>query len=117
FLLLFFFSSRRRHTRFSRDWSSDVCSSDLSLEKLENGKAVLQITGDEDIYGVTTIIEPTREVRTYAGTYASPVVVNVWSWPIVQYVYGPHYTVWVSSWGWSYRPSWWRPWRPVHYYD
>src|SRR5690606_40100656 len=28
---LFFFSSRRRHTRFSRDWSSDVCSSDLTL--------------------------------------------------------------------------------------
>src|SRR5690606_40106205 len=27
--VLFFFSSRRRHTRFSRDWSSDVCSSDL----------------------------------------------------------------------------------------
>src|SRR5690606_40549298 len=26
----FFFSSRRRHTRFSRDWSSDVCSSDLA---------------------------------------------------------------------------------------
>src|SRR2546429_2667436 len=28
-LLCFFFSSRRRHTRCSRDWSSDVCSSDL----------------------------------------------------------------------------------------
>src|SRR5687768_18235206 len=27
--MLFFFSSRRRHTRCSRDWSSDVCSSDL----------------------------------------------------------------------------------------
>src|SRR5690606_40602706 len=27
----FFFSSRRRHTRFSRDWSSDVCSSDLEV--------------------------------------------------------------------------------------
>src|SRR5690606_39870598 len=27
----FFFSSRRRHTRFSRDWSSDVCSSDLAI--------------------------------------------------------------------------------------
>src|SRR5699024_9540377 len=27
--LLFFFSSRRRHTRSNRDWSSDVCSSDL----------------------------------------------------------------------------------------
>src|SRR2546429_7047133 len=28
-VLCFFFSSRRRHTRCSRDWSSDVCSSDL----------------------------------------------------------------------------------------
>src|SRR2546429_4306346 len=28
-MTLFFFSSRRRHTRCSRDWSSDVCSSDL----------------------------------------------------------------------------------------
>src|SRR2546430_4525457 len=28
----FFFSSRRRHTRFDCDWSSDVCSSDLSAE-------------------------------------------------------------------------------------
>src|SRR5216684_7101795 len=28
--LFFFFSSRRRHTRCSRDWSSDVCSSDLA---------------------------------------------------------------------------------------
>src|SRR5690606_29019189 len=28
----FFFSSRRRHTRFSRDWSSDVCSSDLAAK-------------------------------------------------------------------------------------
>src|SRR6266436_7307914 len=30
--MFFFFSSRRRHTRCSRDWSSDVCSSDLGLE-------------------------------------------------------------------------------------
>src|SRR2546429_4815923 len=29
---LFFFSSRRRHTRCSRDWSSDVCSSDLERD-------------------------------------------------------------------------------------
>src|SRR5699024_11834766 len=30
-LFFFFFSSRRRHTRSKRDWSSDVCSSDLSF--------------------------------------------------------------------------------------
>src|SRR5206468_7511424 len=29
FICFFFFSSRRRHTRSDRDWSSDVCSSDL----------------------------------------------------------------------------------------
>src|SRR5690349_23627919 len=31
-LRLFFFSSRRRHTRSLRDWSSDVCSSDLRID-------------------------------------------------------------------------------------
>src|SRR3989449_3220422 len=40
----FFFSSRRRHTRCSRDWSSDVCSSDLEgLNVLQaNGPAAFQ---------------------------------------------------------------------------
>src|SRR5690606_39370498 len=38
--IIFFFSSRRRHTRFSRDWSSDVCSSDLS-SKLGNIYALM----------------------------------------------------------------------------
>src|SRR5439155_6576342 len=33
FLFFFFFSSRRRHTRWPRDWSSDVCSSDLYAGK------------------------------------------------------------------------------------
>src|SRR5687768_17635864 len=33
FVFFFFFSSRRRHTRCSRDWSSDVCSSDLTRER------------------------------------------------------------------------------------
>src|SRR5690606_40414765 len=40
-LRYFFFSSRRRHTRFSRDWSSDVCSSDL-VPTLD-GRATIQI--------------------------------------------------------------------------
>src|SRR5438874_11572584 len=33
FYTFFFFSSRRRHTRSLRDWSSDVCSSDLSVKR------------------------------------------------------------------------------------
>src|SRR6266436_7397836 len=38
-LFFFFFSSRRRHTRCSRDWSSDVCSSDLGATNLVTGVA------------------------------------------------------------------------------
>src|SRR5690625_6570463 len=34
-MVLFFYSSRRRHTRWPRDWSSDVCSSDLSNDDLD----------------------------------------------------------------------------------
>src|SRR2546429_6039435 len=40
-LFFFFFSSRRRHTRCSRDWSSDVCSSDLQQKRYERAKAIL----------------------------------------------------------------------------
>src|SRR5437870_10353927 len=45
----FFFSSRRRHTRWPRDWSSDVCSSDLVAEAHEiNGVISAQI--DTSLY-------------------------------------------------------------------
>src|SRR6266498_4561189 len=37
YLLFFFFSSRRRHTRCGHDWSSDVCSSDLLYGRYEGG--------------------------------------------------------------------------------
>src|SRR4030066_1810069 len=38
FVFLFFFSSRRRHTRFKCDWSSDVCSSDLMIALIKAAK-------------------------------------------------------------------------------
>src|SRR5690606_40036204 len=45
---LFFFSSRRRHTRFSRDWSSDVCSSDLSEALLDEAAEIVETDGSGD---------------------------------------------------------------------
>src|SRR6266567_7610341 len=39
-MIFFFFSSRRRHTRFDCDWSSDVCSSDL---RVRGRKAVVAV--------------------------------------------------------------------------
>src|SRR2546429_1770048 len=44
-LCFFFFSSRRRHTRCSRDWSSDVCSSDLYLHSRRGAPQALTDTG------------------------------------------------------------------------
>src|SRR2546427_1159851 len=51
----FFFSSRRRHTRFDCDWSSDVCSSDLdvlfrisSLEPMDCSLAIVDLVATSD---------------------------------------------------------------------
>src|SRR5438874_7127624 len=53
-MLMFFFSSRRRHTRSLRDWSSDVCSSDLSkVTVLEMLPQVLAMV-DADLVAVYT---------------------------------------------------------------
>src|SRR3712207_9253409 len=43
--LFFFFSSRRRHTRYWRDWSSDVCSSDLRRARCSTRPAPPRVRG------------------------------------------------------------------------
>src|SRR6266542_5309071 len=43
-MIFFFFSSRRRHTRCYRDWSSDVCSSDLPVTVTVRGAAGAGLT-------------------------------------------------------------------------
>src|SRR3712207_7969563 len=48
----FFFSSRRRHTRYWRDWSSDVCSSDLGRDDSLSRTAVSQ----QDHYGYYQLV-------------------------------------------------------------
>src|SRR6266700_5859490 len=62
----FFFSSRRRHTRFSRDWSSDVCSSDLRALRCRGKpwhRSALQNLPDYDI--VATYGAEYRGVANY----------------------------------------------------
>src|SRR5690606_41149284 len=56
----FFFSSRRRHTRCSRDWSSDVCSSDLDRAAVD---AMLgEVTADLGLPDVV-MFNPSARVR------------------------------------------------------
>src|SRR5690606_40014845 len=47
---MFFFSSRRRHTRFSRDWSSDVCSSDLADTSVRTDPHIAQFDADRLVF-------------------------------------------------------------------
>lgn len=97
----------------------------ISIEKTADGKAVLQIEGDEDLFAQNTIIEPKSaeggavqnlkaESNVTVVENSSPAV-NVWLWPSVRYLYAPGYVVWVSPYRWRAYPNWWRPWHPVRH--
>src|SRR5690606_39706637 len=68
--IFFFFSSRRRHTRFSRDWSSDVCSSDLGVETIfgqwlvaaEEG--VVEAAGAGEVTGTKAWLDGGNDLRS-----------------------------------------------------
>src|SRR5690606_40143350 len=64
FFLSFFFSSRRRHTRFSRDWSSDVWSSDLFFCP-RCGSPVFARSGDEIEVNLGSLDTPDQLAPTY----------------------------------------------------
>src|SRR5205809_7409189 len=64
-LFFFFFSSRRRHTRCSRDWSSDVCSSDLHAAMLRRlGAEPVEVRLPEQLRGLDGLIVPGGESTT-----------------------------------------------------
>ncbi len=91
----------------------------IEIEKTGPENAILQIVGDEEVYGESTIVEPFDIEGDDSGGRGpgdlvtfKRVVVNVWLWPSVRFVYGPRYRVWVSPFAWRVYPRWWRPWRP-----
>src|SRR3712207_5579619 len=55
--IIFFFSSRRRHTRYWRDWSSDVCSSDLQYAKES------EATGKGDTFKYAWVLDSIKDER------------------------------------------------------
>src|SRR6266511_5848034 len=65
-MFFFFFSSRRRHTRFSRDWSSDVCSSDLT----DSAGQVQATTSDSAT--VTVVVPVIRAQATAVPLHVLP---------------------------------------------
>src|SRR5207302_3396854 len=70
--VFFSFSSRRRHTRFSRDWSSDVCSSDLTFqESFQKALRALEI-------GVDGLNQRTRDRETLERELGEPGPERIW---------------------------------------
>src|SRR5438105_5998037 len=67
----FFFSSRRRHTRSTRDWSSDVCSSDLADFLNERHHAV---AAEDGVQHVGLVVQnPTLQFRCQFGGFREAV--------------------------------------------
>ncbi len=102
----------------------------IELEKTGDTTAVLQIIGDEEIYGEQVIVEPdgggddeeTDKNKNGSGPnynyeYTNiRIVINVWHWPSVRFVYTPLYRPWVSPWRWHYYPVWWKPRKPLKWH-
>src|SRR5699024_11504103 len=67
----YFFSSRRRHTRSKRDWSSDVCSSDLVLSRGE--ETDMSFTESEVWQSIPAVQKGNViEIDTAATSYSDP---------------------------------------------
>src|SRR2546426_195809 len=64
--IFFFFSSRRRHTRLQGDWSSDVCSSDLTPARPGSASVLLYASRRSSGYNVTMTLPATsRQTRSF----------------------------------------------------
>src|SRR5699024_11785043 len=59
-ILSLFYASRRRHTRSKRDWSSDVCSSDLMRESVLIGHGLQPFRFTDGIVGIEPDVEMNR---------------------------------------------------------
>src|SRR5205807_4493004 len=77
-ILEFFFSSRRRHTRLQGDWSSDVCSSDLTGRRLGRGVWVFDASDTNNFVQRMTIQLrlPYPSRRYEAGVYGPFLVIR-----------------------------------------
>ncbi|TDD75219.1 hypothetical protein [Flavobacterium caseinilyticum] len=100
----------------------------IAVNKNIYGRAVVQIIGDEELYGKDYILEPSAGdgltpnpgflgyERTYSGNYWNGMV-YVNDWPIIIHLFSPSFVAYVSPWRWGYYPSYWRRRIPIFYYD
>ena len=112
------------HTIVLRAALSEKENQDIAVIKVskdKNDKVVIQIIGDEDLYGKNYIIEPTNK-KTVSGTRNPGYIEReddscyVNDWPVVVHIFSPTYVVYISPWYWGFYPYYWYPWTPVYYH-
>ena len=80
-----------------KDEFQDVAT--IEVEKNGDEEYNMEIHGNEDIYGVDYYVEPT--------------VIHIHTWPVILWLYGPHYHPYRSIYYWGYYPRWWKSYHPV----
>lgn len=96
------------------------------VEVRRDGSALIQLIGDEALYGPNYIVEPNYAERPNPGyrgnvshspstTVVHTTYYEVAQWPVIVYISAPVYRPWRSAWYWGYYPAWYSPWSP-HYY-
>jgi len=105
----------------------------IEVNKNSEGKVVVQIIGDVELYGKNYIIEPSSQVIAqtpnpgYTGN--DKITINNYSsttlngdglyyvndWPIIAYLFSPGFSVYISPWRWGFYPSYWYPWTPIYF--
>lgn len=97
-----------------------------------NGKVIIQLIGDEALYGKYYIVEPyydtdkgaTPNPGYYGNNNAPQTVVihhtteyEITAWPLIRFIFLPTYIAWHSPYYWGYYPPFWRPWTPWYWHE
>lgn len=117
----------------------------IEVSKDKKGKIIIQLIGNEELYGKDYIIEPAdldekktstpnpgyqpkqdqvvkqdkpeqEQAKSSTGG-GSNIQIRINLWPMWGYLYAPGYVVYRSPWYWGYYPGWWSPWRPWYWHD
>lgn len=117
--------------------NQDVAVIEVSKNKL--GKTVIQIIGDEELYGKNYIVEPNNQkiagtpnpgysgggttiINNTTNNYNTPNnndrnYSEPSTWSVVQFIFSPAYVVYRSPYYWGYYPSYWHPRAPMYYHN
>jgi hypothetical protein len=102
----------------------------VEVNKNNSGRVIVQVIGDEALYGRNYIVEPSynrtetpnpgytgnKTVLDRNANYPNTVV-YVDSWPLVAYLFSPVFSVYISPWYWGFYPTYYVPWMPLRYYS